>query len=177
MTIEELTQCVDTYGSDIYSFCRHLTRSTAEGEELYQETFLKAVELAEKIDMHNNPKSYLISISIRLWRNKCRKQGWQKSHTENQSMEILRENGQELCDCTSHSPEEQCIDRELHALVVQCVDTLPALYRMPVCLYYSAELSIKEISTMLKLPEGTVKRRLHRARTLLKKQLEDAGYE
>lgn len=177
MTIEELAQCVDTYGSDIYSFCRHLTRSVAEGEDLYQETFLKAVELVEKIDINNNPKSYLISISIRLWRNKCRKLSRQKSHMENQSMEALRENGQELCDYTGHSPEEQCIDHELNILVAQCVDTLPALYRMPVYLYYSAGLSIKEISTILKLPEGTVKRRLHRARALLKKQLEDAGYE
>ncbi len=174
MTMEELAQCVDTYGGDIYRFCRYLTRSAEEGEELYQETFLKAVELVEKIDMHNNPKSYLISISLRLWRNKCRRLNWRKSRTETQSMEMLQENGQEPCDDTT--PEEQCIDHELNALVTQCVDALPALYRTPICMYYSAGLSVKEIAAILKLPEGTVKRRLHRARALLKKQLEDAGY-
>ena len=175
MTMEQLEQCVDLYGSDIYSFCRHLTQNAAEGEDLYQETFLKAVELVAKMDMQQNPKSYLISISIRLWRNQRRKLDWVKSHTENQSMEALSENGQELCSA-DHSPEEQYIDCELQALVTRCVDALPAHYRIPVSMYYSADLSIKEISAVLKLPQGTVKRRLHHARTLLKKQLEEAGY-
>lgn len=176
MTIDELTQCVDTYGNDIYSFCRYLTKNTAEGEELYQETFLKAVELVGKMDMQNNPKSYLISISIRLWRNQARKRR-QRLYAEPESAELLYENGQELADTVQHSPEERCLDQELHTLVARLVQSLPDHYRIPVCMYYSAELSIREISQILRLPEGTVKRRLHHARTLLKKELEDAGYE
>lgn len=177
MTMEELTQCVDAYGKDIYSFCRYLCRNTAEGEELYQETFLKAVELAEKIDMQNNPKSFLISISMRLWRNRYRKLNRQKMYTNPQGVQLMNENGHELPDTMLRSPEEQCLDQELHTLVSHLVQSLPDHYRIPICMYYSAELSIMEISKILKTPEGTIKRRLYHARKLLKKELEGAGYE
>ena len=46
MTITELEQCIDLYGKDIFSFCRYATGSVQEGEELYQDTFLTAVEEA-----------------------------------------------------------------------------------------------------------------------------------
>ena len=54
-------------------FCCHLTGNVQEAEELYQDTFLKAVELMKNIDYENNPKSFLISIALRLWKNKKRK--------------------------------------------------------------------------------------------------------
>ncbi|MFR5355898.1 MAG: RNA polymerase sigma factor [Clostridia bacterium] len=44
-------------------------------------------------------------------------------------------------------------------------------------LYYSADLSIQEIAETLKIPEGTVKSRLNKARQLLKKELEEIGYD
>ena len=50
MTIVDLEQCIDLYGKDIYSFCCYATGSIQEGEELYQDTFLKAVELIDRID-------------------------------------------------------------------------------------------------------------------------------
>lgn len=51
MTITELKQCIDCYGKEIYGFCRHITGNLQDGEDLYQDTFLKAVELADKIDI------------------------------------------------------------------------------------------------------------------------------
>lgn len=78
MTITELEQCIDCYGKEIYGFCRHITGNLQDGEDLYQDTFLKAVELADKIDINQNPKSYLISIAMRLWKNRSRKRAWRQ---------------------------------------------------------------------------------------------------
>ena len=44
MTDLELEQCIAEYGADIYSFCCCLTGSRQEADDLYQETFLRAVE-------------------------------------------------------------------------------------------------------------------------------------
>ena len=55
--------------------------------------------------------------------------------------------------------------------------TLPEKYRIPVYLYYSAELSVKEIAEVMKIPEGTVKSRMNKAKHLLKKELEALGYD
>lgn len=73
MTIVELEECINLYGKDIYGFCRRMSGSLQEGEDLYQDTFLKAMELSAHIDENGNPKSYLLSIAIRLWKNKRRK--------------------------------------------------------------------------------------------------------
>ena len=69
MNITELEKCIEKYGNDIYAFCLHLAYSQQEAEELYQDTFLKAMELLHGIEAENNPKSYLLSITIRLWKN------------------------------------------------------------------------------------------------------------
>lgn len=41
---------------------------------------------------------------------------------------------------------------------------------MPIYLYYSADMSICEIATVLQIPEGTVKSRMNKAKHLLKKR-------
>ena len=43
-----------------------------------------------------------------------------------------------------------------------------AEYRIPAELYYVEKYKTSEIARILRLPEGTVKRRLHTARKLLK---------
>ena len=62
----QLEQCINEHGKDVYAFCSQLTRNVQEAEDLYQDTFLKAVELAGRIDFGKNPKSYLISIALRI---------------------------------------------------------------------------------------------------------------
>lgn len=54
MTSVELEKCITEYGTDIFSFCKSLTLDVGEAEELYQDTFLKASELREKIDEQGN---------------------------------------------------------------------------------------------------------------------------
>ena len=39
-------------------------------QKLYQDTFLKAMELLHKINYDNHPKSFLISIALHFWINK-----------------------------------------------------------------------------------------------------------
>lgn len=177
MTIAELEQCIDCYGKEIYGFCRHITGSLQEGEDLYQDTFLKAVELAEKIDMNQNPKSYLISIAMRLWRNRCRKRAWRQRIVpeEQADIQVMAEKNEMADDVKM--PEAKVLIAEQNALVSKCVRELEEKYRIPIYLYYSAELSVQEISSCLKIPQGTVKSRLYKARAILKEKLEVIGYD
>ena len=65
MTKQELEKCIDVYGRDIYSFCRYVTGSMQEGEELYQDACLKVVELLDTIDSAGNVKAFWLSVAIR----------------------------------------------------------------------------------------------------------------
>lgn len=53
------------------------------------------------------------------------------------------------------------------------IDRLPEKIRLTLILFYIEDYSIKEIKETLRIPEGTVKSRLNKGRTLLKKWLEN----
>ncbi len=201
---QELEQCVHEYGKELYAFCCRLTPNQAEADDLYQDTFLKAVELQEQIEADRNPRSYLISIALRIWKNRRRKAAWRSRIAgEIRGMEeaVLRTGttyaGGTVAGFADAAPagfagaaptgfadavragfsetspvEETVLDSERVRLVRDCVAALPERYRIPVYLYYTANLPVRQIAKMLRLPDGTVKSRLHKARKLLKARLE-----
>lgn len=171
MTEQELETCITEYGKDIYSFCMHLTNIQSEAEDLYQDTFLTAVELKEKIDYGNNPKSYLLSIALRIWKNKKRKFAWRKRIAEVRS--IVDEKDAGMVISAEQSLEEKVISKENDAFVRKAVKKLPDRLKMVVLLFYMEELSTAQIAEVMKIPAGTVLSRLYQARKILRKELED----
>ncbi len=166
----QLEQCIREYGKNVYAFCSQLTGNKQEAEELYQDTFLKAVELKEKMDRERNPGSYLISIALRIWKNKKRKYAWRNriAKTEVFTEEMAGgESGRQ-----EDSTEETFFRKEQQRQVREAVAKLEEKYRIPVYLYYSQQFTTEQIGKVLKLPQGTVKSRLYKARKLLKKELE-----
>ena len=171
MNQEELEACIQAYGRDIYSFCLQLTKSRQEADDLYQDTFLKIVEIRERLDFKSNPKGYLLSVCVNLWRNRRRKFAWRQRIV---GPELRMDDTDTAWEPPSGeaSVEEQMISREERGLVQKAVDDLPEKYRMPVLLFYMEELKISEISGILKIPAGTVKSRLYKAKKALEKKLE-----
>lgn len=175
MTKQELTECIDTYGRDIYSFCRHMTGNVQEAEELYQDTWLKTVELAESIDSAGNVKSYCLSVALRLWKNRKRKYAWRKRIAGTQ--DLLDEQGLEYISDDSPTSEERILIEERDRIVWNAVGELPEKLKTVILLYYMEELNISQIAGLAGVPEGTVKSRLYQARKLLEQKLEGVLYE
>ncbi len=170
MTKQEFETCVEEYSKDIYSFCKHLTCSLQEAEDLYQNTFLKALELNDKIDFRHNPKSYLLSITIRIWKNQKRKFAWRKRITD---MHPLTDASlEQTSNPKEPSLEEIILKEEEKSLVRTAVSHLPERLKLPTLLYYMETLSVTQISELLHIPAGTVKSRLYQARKQLEKELE-----
>jgi len=167
----ELEQCIQEYGRDIYSFCKHLTCNVQDADELYQDTFLKAVELYWKIDGQENPKSYLLSIAVRLWKNRRRKEAWRNRIAS--VVSLTEEQEENLTGGFEISPEETYLVNEEMQIVRSAVDKLPEKLKVCVLLFYMEDLSVAQVAKTLKLPEGTVKSRLYQARKLLEKELEN----
>lgn len=175
MTKQELERCINEYGRDIYSFCKQLACNQQEADDLYQDTFLMAVQLSEKMDYANNPKSYLLSIALRIWRNRKRKYAWRKRIAEMQSIvderdleaDISTEKSMEM------SPEGRILTKEKEEAVREAVNRLPRRLKITVLLFYMEELSTAQIAAVLGIPAGTVMSRLHQARKRLQKELED----
>lgn len=176
MTRQKFAELMETEGKTVFSFCYHLTGKREEAEDLYQDTMLKAMECQEQIDDEaGNPKSFLIGITARLWKNRKRKYARRQRIAPKEYMDDEGVFG-EVPD-EGLSPEEAYISRELCRLVRMETAELKEKYRIPVYMYYSAEMTVEEISQSLDIPQGTVKSRLHTARTIIGKKLEEHGYE
>ncbi len=169
MNLTQMQQCMEAYGKEVYSFCCSLTRNRQEAEDLYQDTFLTAVERMEQIDAQGNPKSWLLSVCLRIWKNRKRKFAWRQRIVG----ERLYAEEADRPETAADAPEEALITEERRRQVRQAVGRLEEKFRIPVYLYYTAELSVEEIGTLLGIPAGTVKSRLYKARLLLRKELED----
>ena len=152
----------DTYGPMLYRFCRSLAFSKEDAEDLFQDTFLKALERPGKLLA--DPKGHLFSTALSLWRSRKRKAA--------RRARIAPEGPLEDRDVPGgDDPEASLLAREEERRVRQAVAALPETYRLPLVLYYSMDMKVNDIARTLSLPAGTVKRRLHTARALVEKGL------
>ena len=175
MTREEFEQLVMNTGPDIYSFCLQLARNREEAEELYQETMLAAMERHRKIDTLQNPKSYLLGIAVGLWKNRRRRIARRNRIHPETSLDAQLEEVYPADD--AQSLEEEIAEAELKRTVRRMAEALPEKYRLVMYLYYSREQRIEEIASALHIPKGTVKSRLHKARSIIRDRMEAEGYE
>ncbi len=178
MNNDEFERFVLMFGKDILRFCRMTAGDAENGDELYQDTMLKLLEKRKKLDPAQNTKSYALSTSIYLWKNKKKKYTNRMRLVPIDSMEEMSDEGYE---CSSHddeaSPEHIVLKQDETDMIQGLVASLPEKYRIPIYLYYSADMQINEMSEILGLPEGTVKSRMRKAKKQLKEKLEAIGYD
>lgn len=171
MNEAQLGEIVETFGKDILRFCRITAGNPEEGDELYQDTMLLLLEKREQLDSRRDVKSYALSVALKLWRNRRRKQFRRLRLVPQESLEGLAEQGIQPGG-DGDSPEEAVLRLHRVQTVRYLVGQLPEKYRLPLQLFYSAELPVKEIAALLKLPENTVKSRLHRGKEMVHRELE-----
>ena len=162
---------VDNYKDPIWRFCRKITYSKEDAEDLFQETFEKAFEQLNKINASDNPKNFLFSTALYLWKSKKRKYARRNrlapSEPINEAVEVA----------SNFNTEDSILAQEDIQHVRDMVQALPEIFKIPIILHYTVEMSLPDISATLDIPVGTVKSRLHKARNLIKKGLVNAGYE
>jgi len=166
----DLRDVVESQGKAIYAFCHKLAKNEADTDDLYQDTFMKAMELCHEIDKDNNPKGFLISIAIGLWKNNRRKYAWRQRIAPTEELNDDVNNSYIFKD--ESTTEDIVISNELCVIIQTAVDSLNDKFKIPLYMYYTAEMSIEEIASALKIPQGTVKSRLHKARKAMKNILE-----
>ena len=169
MNSKQMEEYIAEYGKDVYSFCVYLTRSRLEADDLYQQTFLVALEKNE-IDDSLKPVSYLLSVATNLWNNQKRKFAWRKKKAN--VIYFQEENLEQLAE-DAETVEEAMIRRDERAAIQREVSKLPDKMRVVVLMHYMQQMSLDEISKVLGIPVGTVKSRLHQARARLKEGMVD----
>lgn len=169
----QMEKIVEEYGKGLYAFCLYVARNKENAEDLFQQTFLVAFE-KEELELDANPKSYLISIALNLWKNRLRKAARRKrladvSFVEEWELDQLADEGDSVEELVEKRQEAE----KLRSYVLD----LPEKLRFVVLMYYMEEMSIAEIAKALQIPPGTVNSRLNKARKVLKERLDDGKRE
>lgn len=170
----DMETLVDTHGAAVYRFCARLTGNRQEADDLFQRTFLRAIELAHRIDGNRNPLGFLLAVAA-----KAHRRDWTKA-ARRQRIAPSAPSGEdgELPDTpSSYCLEDEVGSRELREDVRAEVLALPIKLREPVAMLYAGGLSVEEAAQALGVPPGTVKSRLFKARKLIRAGLEAKGYE
>lgn len=168
---ENMQLVAEQYGDAIYGFCRRLANSKDEADDLYQQTFLRAMELCSKIDENGNPKCFLIGIAVNLSRNRKSKAMRRAELAPESELKTV------AAAVSAQNTENEVQNRILFQQLVRYADELPEKLRLALLLYYGMQLSVEETASALKVPQGTVKNRLFKARQILRKKLEEDGYD
>lgn len=180
MQNEILVRLVQEYQQDIYRFCLQLTQNKIEAEDLFQDAFLKAVQLRHKLDdgdinsqevMRRN-RNYIMGIAANLWKNKYRVEQRRKQLIPQCSYEE-----QMVEPRSEENLENDMIKQEAISCMRRQAAKLPEKYQIVISMFYTVQMSVEEISHVLHIPKGTVKSRLHNARKQLREGMEAEGYE
>lgn len=166
---EVIERLITEYGKDIYSFCVYLTGDRQTADDLYQQTFLVAMEKGG-IDLSGNPKSYLIGIALNINNNRRRKDIWRQKRITIVDQDLTEEAYNVAAN--DESVDDEIYKRERNRAIRQEVSRLPDKLKDVVLMFYTEQLPVQDIANILKISEGTVKSRLHNARSKLKERLQ-----
>lgn len=172
MQAADVSSLVDRFGPELYRYCRRLAGFVPDAEDLYQQTFLRMLELPQALNEEQSPRALLYSVAGGIWKNEFRKRGRRAAIA--QPVELDGEYAPQLPG--SEDTEAATLERAEHAALRAAVGRLPLKYRIPALLVYEAELPLEQIAAMERVPKGTIKSRLHKARQLLKQEMEALGY-
>ena len=133
-------------------------------EELCQDVFVRVHEKLAEFNFQSKLSTWIATIAYRHAINHLRKKKMLFSdipEDESFTKRFVEE----------ANPETLVEERDMDQFVLKLLDHLPPQYRMVLSLYHLEGMSYPEIGEVTKMPEGTVKNYLFRARNLLKEKV------
>ena len=152
----------------LYRVARSITRNPTDAEDLVQDTMLRAYKAILRFD-GRHPRAWLLTIMRNAQINRVRRKRPELLRDPDSAMERLADE-----DSGDVGPEG-VVDATFDAAVENAVGALPDKFRAVVELVDIQGLSYQEAADALGVPTGTIMSRLHRARTRIRKHLEQSG--
>ncbi|WP_238906884.1 RNA polymerase sigma factor [Clostridium sp. YIM B02506] len=147
---DAFVELMKIYERDMYNLTRYMLGNNEATYDVVQDTILTVYEKISTLKNPSSFKSWLLKIVV----NKS------KSELSKQNKIIYLENSIEI----------PIIDKDLEKIeLMSLVSDLPDDFKSVIILFYFNDLSYKEISEILDIPEGTVKSRLFRGKEILHK--------
>ena len=155
----------------LYRLARGILRSDSEAEDVVQETYVRAFTHLDGFKGESALSTWLSRIAINEALGRARSA---KPHVELDSVpeEALEAHIIRFPVSFAGDPERTMAQREIQRVVERAIDELPDVFRMVFVARVMEGMTIEETSDLLGVKPETVKTRLHRARTMLRENVE-----
>jgi RNA polymerase sigma-70 factor (ECF subfamily) len=166
-----------SYREPLYLLLLRMTHNTTMASDLTVETFSKAFLQLHRYSPTGTFSSWLFSIGVNTYIDYLRKR---KLDTVSINSITRTSDGDFIeyqIPSSQPNPEEMMIRMQRDAALKEIVDQLKEPYRQIIRLRYYEDLSYEDIAEQLKIPIGTVKVRLNRAKALLSSVIKERGDE
>lgn len=152
----DIVRIVETYSDMLLRIALNRVKSIPAAEDIVQDVFERLMRRRPAFESEEHEKAWLIRVAVNLCLSDLRDDSRRGEMPLDE--DIVQFFGEDAFE------------------VIEAVQTLPLPDRYAVYLFYYEGYSIKEISQLLKEPEGTVSSRLSRARKKLRILLEGGTY-
>lgn len=163
-------ELVSRYEKRVINYVYRITHRYEDAHDLTQDIFVKVYLALDRFDPKYQFSTWLFRIAQNSAIDALRKKSISEVPMTRTSDDESGTKEREFAD-GGISPYRALKNKQLSAAIDNAVGHLPADYRELIQLRHFAELSYEEIATMKRLPLGTVKNKLFRARNLLKEAL------
>ena len=160
----EFDEVYERFRQPVWRLARRLTDSDDEALDATQEIFLRVWRGLGGFRGESKLSTWVFQIAWNYLRGYRRSRG--------RHLRVVDDHAEEIVVRTpdpAPGPERHAMSSDLLDRVAAAMDELPEHYRVVLWLRDGEDLSYAEIATVLDLPIGTVRSRLARARTALKK--------
>jgi RNA polymerase sigma-70 factor, ECF subfamily len=158
----------------LYRLALRMTGDTTTAEDLVQETYLKAFQSFASLRNAGSIRPWLFQILSRLATDRYRSTRREVPLEEAGELDRFSLYDQ-IADEDPFPYSTRLHDDFLAQFqdddVRRALEALPEVYRIPVVLLYTEEMSYQELAEVLGCPVGTVMSRLYRGRKILEREL------
>ncbi|MCH8894004.1 MAG: sigma-70 family RNA polymerase sigma factor [Chloroflexi bacterium] len=163
----QFTEIVEQYSDLAYSVAFRMLRNAEDAEDAVQEAYISAFKALPHFKGQSKLSTWLYRIVVNACLMKIRKE---KSRAKYLSENLFDD---ALVYDWKNDPEEAAVNSELRSTLEAGLDVLSPDLRAAVVLRDIQGLSTDESAEALNISIASLKSRLHRARILLRKRLED----
>ena len=166
MPLESVEDLVAAHSLMAFRVAYSILRNHHDAEDAVQECFLRVLKQKDRLHEVRNAKTWIARIAWTTALDRRSSRGRISDNEDATEPELLMQ----LRD-KSPTADEQLLLQQKQRLMAQMIATLPEDLRQPLELSTVQELNSTEIAEILKIPEGSVRTRLMRARQRLKEKL------
>jgi RNA polymerase sigma-70 factor (ECF subfamily) len=161
---------MERYNRRLYRIARGILRNDTEAEDVVQEAYVGAFAHLQDFRGESSLVTWLSRIAINEALGRLRRE---RPAVELDAVAEARPEAQIIqFPQTGADPERTMAQREILQLVEQATDNLPETFRVVFVTRVIEGMSVEETADLLGLRPETVKTRLHRARRLVREQLD-----